>query len=74
MLMSFPRLDAPLNAVLDRLLGTVELGREEALQLYSDAETPLETLAAAARELRQRGKGSTITYSPKVFLPLTIFY
>lgn len=71
MLMSSTRLDAPLNAVLDRLLGTVPLGREEALHLYSDPEIPLETLAAAARELRQRGKGSTITYSPKVFLPLT---
>ena len=71
MLMSSMRLDAPLNAVLDRLLGTVPLGREEALHLYSDPEIPLELLAAAARELRQSGKGSTITYSPKVFLPLT---
>ncbi|MBI2818842.1 MAG: 7,8-didemethyl-8-hydroxy-5-deazariboflavin synthase CofG [Acidobacteria bacterium] len=69
--MSSTRLDAPLNAVLDRLLRTVPLGREEALHLYSDPEIPLATLAAAARALRQRGKGSTITYSPKVFLPLT---
>ena len=28
-------------------------------------------LAGPARELRQQGKGAAITYSPKVFLPLT---
>jgi FO synthase len=45
--------------------------REDALCLYTDSDLPLEFLAAAARELRHQGKGTTITYSPKVFLPLT---
>ena len=45
--------------------------REDALFLYASPEVPLEALAEAAREMRRRAKGSTITYSPKVFLPLT---
>ena len=32
---------------------------------------PLEELCAEARRLRERGKGSLVTYSPKVFIPLT---
>jgi 7,8-didemethyl-8-hydroxy-5-deazariboflavin synthase CofG subunit len=47
------------------------LEREEALRLYTSRDVSLEALAEAARELRRRGKGSTVTYSPKVFLPLT---
>jgi FO synthase len=53
------------------VLETMPLGREQALSLFQDQRTTLECLAAAARTLRQRGKGATITYSPKVFLPLT---
>jgi FO synthase len=47
------------------------LSREDALRLYTDFEVPLEALAETARELRRQGIGATITYSPKVFLPLT---
>ncbi len=34
-------------------------------------ETPLEELCAEARSLRSAGHGSLVTYSPKVFVPLT---
>jgi len=34
-------------------------------------ETPLDELCAEARRLRERGTGSLVTYSPKVFIPLT---
>src|ERR671926_1733319 len=34
-------------------------------------EAPLADLCSEARRLRERGHGTTITYSPKVFLPLT---
>jgi FO synthase len=34
-------------------------------------ETPLPDLLATASELRERGKGATITFSKKVFIPLT---
>src|SRR6188508_2031903 len=34
-------------------------------------ERPLSDLCAEARELRDRGHGPLVTYSPKVFIPLT---
>jgi FO synthase len=47
------------------------LSRDEILSLFRSPDVPLAALAEIARELRTRGKGSVITYSPKVFLPLT---
>jgi len=44
-------------------------GRKELSELFRTAVW--EELAALARDLRQQGKGKVITYSPKVFLPLT---
>lgn len=35
-------------------------------------ELPLPELLAAARERRDRAHGSRVTYSPKVFIPLTM--
>lgn len=50
-------------------------GLEESLPSDEDAlamiELPLETIAAAAREVRDRGSPNVLTYSPKVFLPVT---
>ena len=34
-------------------------------------DVPTDELCGAARELRSRGTGSLVTYSPKVFIPLT---
>src|SRR3984893_5581477 len=45
------------------------LDRSTALRLAEDA--PLPDLLAAASQLRARGKGTTISYSKKVFIPLT---
>ena len=45
------------------------LKREEAL--HHSAQVPLPDLLAAATELRAQGKGNVITYSKKVFIPLT---
>ena len=44
------------------------LARDEALAL---ARLPAEELLGAARRLRAEGKGTLVTYSPKVFIPLT---
>jgi FO synthase len=44
--------------------------REAAIRLL-DPSLPLEPLLAAAGALRDRGKGRVVTYSRKVFLPLT---
>ncbi len=43
--------------------------REEVL--HQAAHSPLPDLLAAAAELRAQGKGTVITYSKKVFIPLT---
>ena len=61
----------PLQSLIDSALSGIPLTREEALSLYASPELELERLAEAARELRQQGKGETVTYSPKIFLPLT---
>lgn len=45
--------------------------REQACRLICCPDPELPTLLAAARELRQRYKSNTITYSRKVFIPLT---
>src|ERR1700738_4158587 len=45
------------------------LDREAALRLASEA--PLSDLLSAATELRARGKGTVVTFSKKVFIPLT---
>lgn len=59
------------NPLLDRVLQRGLVSPEEALHLYTATDVLLDPLAEAARQLRAQGKGSTLTYSPKVFLPLT---
>src|SRR5262245_52497434 len=44
------------------------LGEAEAFELVDE---PWDGLAAEARRLRERGHGRLVTYSPKVFIPLT---
>jgi len=48
---------------------TGSLDRQAALRL--GLEAPLAGLLAAATELRARGKGTTVSFSKKVFIPLT---
>jgi len=38
----------------------------------SDLSAPLEELMAQARDVRRRAQGELVTYSPKVFIPLTM--
>src|SRR5258708_11387704 len=45
------------------------LTREEAL--HQAAQVPLADLLSAATEIRAAGRGSVITFSKKVFIPLT---
>jgi 7,8-didemethyl-8-hydroxy-5-deazariboflavin synthase CofG subunit len=47
------------------------LGRSEALLLSGVQEEEFHLLLAAAAELRDRGKGKIVTFSPKIFIPLT---
>ena len=59
------------DGLLDRAVQGVPLSREQFLFLYTSSEVGWEPLSEAARQLREQGKGQTLTYSPKVFLPLT---
>jgi FO synthase len=58
-----------IDAALDRTLGGERLDRDAALDLAPTA--PLRELLAAATAVRAQGKGTTITFSKKVFIPLT---
>jgi 7,8-didemethyl-8-hydroxy-5-deazariboflavin synthase CofG subunit len=57
--------------VLKDCLGGKLLNRGDALILAGTAGAELEELLAAAAELRDLCKGKTVTFSPKIFVPLT---
>jgi FO synthase len=62
--------DQHLLDALDAVRQGRELSREAAVRLLAP-EAPLDPLLAGAGEVRDRGKGRVVTYSRKVFLPLT---
>jgi len=51
--------------------GWQPLGRDSAIAALAVTGAALDTLRATARELRDAGKGRTITYSRKAFFPVT---
>ncbi len=57
--------------MLDRALGGARLSEAEAIALIDCPVREFDDLLAAAGELRDRGKGRAISYSRKVFLPIT---
>jgi FO synthase len=61
----------PIETVLEPTLDGRALERAGALHLALHA--PLTDLLSAATKLRARGKGSTVSFSKKVFIPLTTF-
>lgn len=58
-----------MRALTDRLLDSDRPDTETALELAQCGE--FEALRSAAEAIRDRGHGSVVTYSPKVFIPLT---
>ena len=62
-------------AALDRLLAAVQgeaaVSDTDALLLDGPDGYPVAALGTVAAELRDRGKGRVVTFSPKVFIPLT---
>src|SRR5207244_12644299 len=58
-------------AALERTLSGGDLSREEAVLVIECPDEDVAAVCAAARVLRDRGKGRTVTFSPKVFIPLT---
>jgi len=66
----FARAPAVASA-LKRVLNGGALTREEACGLIGCPDEDLPAVCAAAWALRVRGKGRTVSFSPKVFIPLT---
>jgi 7,8-didemethyl-8-hydroxy-5-deazariboflavin synthase CofG subunit len=65
-----PRAQAP-NSALDALGAAPPLSRERACELLRVGDDQLPQLLSAARSCKERFKPGVITYSRKVFLPLT---
>jgi FO synthase len=62
---------AQIREILDRALGGARLSEADAITLITCPQTELPAMLAAASELRDRAKGRIVTYSRKVFLPVT---
>jgi 2-iminoacetate synthase ThiH len=61
----------PLHSYVDDLRSGMPLSRDGACQLIRCDERDLPALLAAAMEVRQRFKPGVVSYSRKVFIPLT---
>ena len=62
---------APIREILDRALAGARLSDADAIALIECPDSDLDAMLSAAAELRDRGKGRDVTYSRKVFLPIT---
>jgi len=71
MLFMHNRLEGELESVLQRALQGTPPSREEAYMLAQVQGAGLPALFMTASLLRERGWGQTVTYSRKVFIPLT---
>ncbi len=60
-----------LNPELGDLLGRAREGLDRASALLLAEQAPLPELLSAASQIRARGKGTVVTFSKKVFIPLT---
>ncbi len=60
-----------LASLLAGVLAGGAVTREDALRLAAAPRREERLLCRAAAEMRDRGRGKTVTYSPKVFIPLT---
>src|SRR5579883_2670375 len=65
------RADSRVRDILDRALLGARLSEADAISLIECPDHELDDLVSAAGELRDRGKGRHVTYSRKVFLPVT---
>jgi len=60
-----------LDEVIAKALTGARLSEAEALSLVTAGPEASADICAATSELRLQGKGRTVTFSPKVFIPLT---
>src|SRR5271156_4986487 len=62
---------APIREILDRALAGARLSEADAIALIECPDSDLDAMLSAAAALRDQGKGRDVTYSRKVFLPIT---
>ena len=62
----------PLDRALDTAIAGETVPEDQAALFAQLGNGRLPELCAAAAQLRDRGKGKTVTFSPKVFIPLTM--
>ena len=62
----------PLDRALKKAIGGEAVPEEQAGLFAQFGNGRLPELCAAAAQLRDHGKGKTVTFSPKVFIPLTM--
>jgi 7,8-didemethyl-8-hydroxy-5-deazariboflavin synthase CofG subunit len=62
---------APVTEILEQALAGNSLSEHDAIRLIECSEAELPLVMRAAAEIRDRGKGHEVTYSRKVFLPIT---
>jgi FO synthase len=65
------RLDPEFEELLQRATAGAPLSREDGLRLIGANGSELQALMLAAGLVRDQGKGRTVSYSRKVFIPLT---
>ena len=61
----------PLGEALDKAAGGDVISDTEAWALVTGGRDELDQICEVASRLRDQGKGRTVTFSPKVFIPLT---
>src|SRR5271169_5615089 len=61
----------PIREILDRALAGARLSEADAIALIECPDSDLDAMLSAAAALRDQGKGRDVTYSRKVFLPIT---
>jgi 7,8-didemethyl-8-hydroxy-5-deazariboflavin synthase CofG subunit len=61
----------PIHEILDRAVGRERLSARDAIALIECPDSDLDIMLNAAAEMRDRAKGREVTYSRKVFLPVT---
>jgi len=62
---------APVFEILERALAGEPLDGRDAMRLIECSDAELPSVMRAAAEMRDQGKGREVTYSRKVFLPVT---
>ena len=59
------------KGLIDKALSGIPLSDEDSMNLATSSQSELVSICQAASIIRNKGKGIDVTFSPKVFIPLT---